>query len=148
VTEVGAMNVFVAVQRDDGDVDLLTPPLDGTILPGITRASSLYLAQAHTTGKISLPGVPPSQKLYTYERPVTMTDLFSWSEQGKILEVFGVGTAVIVAAVSRIGYQDKDIILPSPDGGLGPIGKGLWTMITDIQTGKKEFEGWSVVCVF
>jgi branched-chain amino acid aminotransferase len=146
LTEVGAMNVFVAVQRDDGDVDLLTPPLDGTILPGITRASTLYLAQAHTAGKILLPGISPSQKLHTYERPVTMADLFGWSEQGKILEVFGVGTAVIVAPVSRIGYQDKDIILPPHEGGLGPIGKGLWTMITDIQTGKKEFEGWSVVC--
>ena len=73
-----------------------------------------------------------------------MTDLFSWSEQGKLLEVFGVGTAVIVAAVSRIGYKDKDIVIPS--NGLGPIGKGLWTMISDIQTGKKEFEGWSVPC--
>ena len=54
------------------------------------------------------------------------------------------GTAVVVAAVSRIGYKDKDIILPS--SGLGSIGKGLWTMISDIQTGKKEFEGWSVPC--
>ena len=73
-----------------------------------------------------------------------MTDLFSWSEQGRLLELFGVGTAVVVAAVSRIGYKDKDIILPS--SGLGSIGKGLWTMISDIQTGKKEFEGWSVPC--
>jgi len=144
VTEVGAMNIFAVVQRGDGDVDIITPPLDGTILAGITRASSLYLAQAHTAGKISLPGISPSQKLYTHERPVTMADLFSWSEQGRLLEVFGVGTAVIVAAVSRIGYKDRDIVLPSH--GLGAIGKGLWSMISDIQTGKKEFEGWSVVC--
>ena len=73
-----------------------------------------------------------------------MTDLFSWSEQGRLLEVFGVGTAVIVAAVSRIGYKDRDIVLPTH--GLGPIGKSLWSMISDIQTGKKGFEGWSVVC--
>lgn len=98
--------------------------------------------QAHTDGKISLPGISPSQKLYTHERPVTMADLFSWSEQGRLLEVFGVGTAVTVAAVSRIGYKDRDIVLPSH--GLGAIGKGLWSMISDIQTGKKEFEGWSV----
>ena len=117
-------------------------------MPGITRDSTLSLAQAHTAGKISLPGISPSRKLYTYERTLTMADLVSWSEQGKILEVFGVGTAVIVAAVSRIGYKEKDIILPSHGGDLGPIGKGLWTMITDIQTGKKEFEGWSVSCGF
>jgi branched-chain amino acid aminotransferase len=75
-----------------------------------------------------------------------MTNIFSWSEQGKILEVFGEGTAVIVAPVSQIGDQNKGIILPSHDGGLGPIGKGLWIIkITDIQVGKREFEGWSAV---
>ena len=127
------------------DLDIFTPPLDGTILPGVTRASSLQLVQAHTAGKISLTGISPSQKLYTHERPIIMADLLSWSEQGRLLEVFCVGTAAIVAAVTRIGYKDKDIVLPSHDG-LGPVGKGLWTMISDIQTGKKEFEGWSVPC--
>jgi len=148
VTEAGAMNIFVAVQRDDGDVDIITPLLDGTILPGITRASTLSLIQAHNAGKITLSGKSPSQKLYTHERPVSMADINSWYEEGRILEVFAVGTAAVVAAVSRIGYKDKDIMLPSHDGDLGPIGKSLWTLITDIQTGKKEFEGWSVHCGF
>lgn len=117
-------------------------------MPGITRASVLSLIQAHSAGKITLSGILPSRKLYTHERPVCMADLSSWCEEGKILELFVVGTAIVVAAVSRIGYKDKDIILPSHDGDLGPIGKGLRTMITDIQTGKKEFEGWSVHCGF
>lgn len=128
------------------DVDVITPALDGTILAGITRASVISLVEAHTCGKISLPGLPPSQKLYIHERPIPMADIVHWSEEGKILEVFGVGTAVIVAAVSRIGYREKDIILPSHGGGLGPVGKSLWDMITDIQTGQKEYEGWSVTC--
>ena len=55
-------------------------------------------------------------------------------------------TAVIVAPASQIGYQDKDIRYCQHDEGLGSTGKGLGIMIADIQTGKKEFEGESVVC--
>jgi len=147
ITEVGAMNVFAAVQRSDGDVDIITPPLDGTILPGVTRASCLALSQAHTAGKITLPGLSPSLRLHTHERILAMPELVDWSTEGKLLEVFGVGTAVIVAPVGRIGFQEKDLVLPKYDAGLGPIGQGLWSMITDIQTGKVPFEGWSVPCV-
>jgi hypothetical protein len=62
-----------------------------------------------------------------------MTDLFSWSEQGRLLELFGVGTAVVVAAVSRIGYKDKDIrttIL-----WLGPH----WTAFVDYDFGHPDW---------
>lgn len=157
------MNVFVAVKRDDGgmciihcllrfvkrslDVDIITPHLDGTILPGVTRESCLALSQAHTAGKITLPGLPPNLHLYTHERTLVMLELVDWSADGKLLEVFGVGTAVIVAPVGRIGFREKDLVLPKYDAGLGPIGQGLWTMITNIQTGKVPFEDWSVPCV-
>jgi len=128
------------------DVDLITPPLDGTILPGLTRASTLALADAYSAGKIVLPGVPTSLKLYTHERTLTMEEIDALSTQGRILEVFGVGTAVIVAPVSRIGWRGKDILLPVQKQGLGPIGGGMWKMIVDVQTGKVPFEDWSVVC--
>ncbi|KIM47308.1 hypothetical protein M413DRAFT_440756 [Hebeloma cylindrosporum] len=146
VTEVGAMNFFLVVKREDGDVDLITPPLDGTILPGLTRASTLALAEAHSAGKITLPGVPASVKLHTHERPLTMREIDALSTEGRVLEVFGVGTAVVVAPVSRIGWAGKDIVLPVQKQGLGPIGSGMWKMIVDIQTGKVPFEDWSVVC--
>jgi branched-chain amino acid aminotransferase len=162
VTEVGAMNFFVAVKREDGgacfclshlffqlnfslDVDLITPPLDGTILPGLTRASTLTLADAHSAGNIALPGVPTSLKLHTHERPLTMGEIDALSTQGLILEVFGVGTAVIVAPVSRIAWKGKDIVLPVQEEGLGPIGGAMWRMIVDVQTGRTAFEDWSVV---
>ncbi|KAF8870593.1 branched-chain amino acid aminotransferase II [Gymnopilus junonius] len=128
VTEAGAMNFFVAIQRDDGNVDLITPPLDGTILPGITRAS----------GKLQLHGVPETLKIHTHERTVTMAEVAAWSEQGRLLEAFCVGTAVVVAPVSKIGWKSKDLILPTHEG--------IETTMIEIQTGKKEFEGWSVVC--
>jgi len=128
-------------------VDLITPPLDGTILPGLTRASTLELAEAHSAGEITLPGVPPSLKLYTHERPLTMGEIDTFSTQGRILEVFGVGTAVIVAPVSRISWKGKDIVAPVQEHGLGPIGCAMWRMIVDVQTGKVPFEDWSVIIV-
>ncbi|TFK38803.1 aminotransferase [Crucibulum laeve] len=146
ITEVGAMNVFVAIKRDDGDLDVLTPPLDGTILPGLTRASCIALTEAHNTGRLVLPGISPSQKLHTAECPVTMAEIVAWSEQGRLVEAFGVGTAVVVAPIGRIGFEGKDIILPIYEAGLGPLGKGLWETLTAIQVGKLEYDDWSVKC--
>ncbi|KAF4623974.1 hypothetical protein D9613_001365 [Agrocybe pediades] len=147
LTEVGAMNVFVVAKREDGDIDLITPHLDGTILPGITRASTLQLAQAHTAGKIILPGVPANTKIHTHERVVTMSEVLRLADDQRILECFGVGTAVLVAPVGRIGWRGKDINLPVHKGGLGPIGNGLRTAILEIQTGVRQFEDWSVPVV-
>lgn len=146
VTEVGAMNFFLVAQRDDGDLDIITPPLDGTILPGLTRDSTLTLANAHTSGKLLLPSIPASQKLHTHERVLTMSEITALSAQGKIIESFGVGTAVVVAPVGRIGHEGKDLILPVHEAGLGPVGKAMYTVITDIQTGRRQFENWSVLC--
>jgi branched-chain amino acid aminotransferase len=45
VTEVGTMNLFVFWKNEKGEDELITPPLDGTILPGITRQSILDLTR-------------------------------------------------------------------------------------------------------
>lgn len=127
-------------------MDVVTPPLDGTILPGITRISTLALLQAHTSGAAPLPGLAPSQRIHTYERAITMADMLSWSASGALLEAFGVGTAVIVAPIGRIGFEGKDLVLPKHDGGLGGVGRALWQRIVDIQEGRFEWEGWSVAC--
>lgn len=159
------MNFFLVAHRDDGgtstsafpqdkhptqklstDLDIITPPLDGTILPGLTRDSTLTLANAHTSGKLPLPGIPASQKLHTHERILTMSEITTLSAQDKIVESFGVGTAVVVAPVGRIGHEGKDLLLPVHEAGLGPVGKAILTVITDIQTGRRQFENWSVLC--
>jgi branched-chain amino acid aminotransferase len=105
-----------------------------------------------------------------------MSDLESWSKSGRLLESFGVGTAVVVAAIGRIGYQRAakaqtaanvnsvndsetttangkvggnnlvDIVFPPHDGGLGPVGRALHERLTEIQEGRVDHEGWSVVC--
>ncbi len=101
VTEAGVMNVFVAIKKEEGDgVDVVTPELDGTILPGVTRMSVLELLQKGGTSAV--------------ERKVTITELKALSAQGRLLEVFLVGTAVLVASVGRIGLEggEGDLVLP------------------------------------
>lgn len=132
------------------DLDVHTPNLDGTILPGVTRSSVLSLLNAHSSSSLSFPTLPKTLKIHTYEHPITMADLKSWSDQGKLLEIFGVGTAVIVAGIGRIGYSgwgEEELVLPAHEGGLGPVGKGLFDTLTDIQVGKVEFKGWCVPVV-
>jgi len=144
ITEVGAMNFFAVVKREDGDLDIITPALDGTILAGITRMSCLELLNAHNARKTVLPGIPSSQKLHTYERILTMSELVTWSSQGRLLEAFGVGTAAIVAPIARIGYEGRDIDLPGQ--GLELVGKALSDRLSDIRTGLSSWEDWSVTC--
>ncbi|KAI0651334.1 branched-chain amino acid aminotransferase II [Trametes meyenii] len=145
ITEAGAMNFFVVVRRDDDHLDVFTPPLNGTILPGVTRDSVLALAAAHTA-HTTLPSVPPTTRIHVVERELTISDLIQWSAEGRLLEAFAVGTAVVVVAVGRIGYEGKDIVLPTHEGALGPVGRSLYERITEIQEGKFEWEDWSVVC--
>ncbi|KAK7043098.1 branched-chain-amino-acid transaminase bat2 [Paramarasmius palmivorus] len=143
VMEAGAMNFFAAVKRDDGDLDLITPSLDGTILPGVTRQSVIELANAHTQGKSALPGISPSQKLHIHERDLTMTELKTWYAEGKLVETFGVGTAAIVCSVTRIGHEGQDLVLSKDPGSTSPVAQAFFDRISDIQTGKFEFEKWS-----
>ncbi|KAK0196833.1 aminotransferase [Armillaria mellea] len=144
VTEAGAMNFFVVIKRDDDDgVDVATPELDGTILPGVTRMSVLELMQAHNDGRTNLNGLP---KLHTQEKKVTMSELKKLSEEGKLLEAFGVGTAVIVAPVGKIGFEGDDLTLPAHEKGLGPVGGALWRRLVDIQEGRVQWENWGVLC--
>jgi branched-chain amino acid aminotransferase len=77
----------------------------------------------------------------------TLGELRKWHEEGTLLEAFGVGTAVIVAAIGRIGYRgEEDIVLANDRKGLGAVGQSLWNRITEIQTGKVEWQDWSYVC--
>ena len=137
-------------QEYDADADLLgldvlTPPLDGTILPGITRDSTLALCSTHPS-RMTLPGLDASIRLHPAERTMTVPELAAWADGGRLLEVFTVGTAVIVAAVSRIGYNGKDIVLPAYEGSLGPVARGLYDRLSEIQEGRFEWENWSVPC--
>lgn len=131
------------------DIDLLTPPLDGTILPGVTRDSVLALAKAYTAGHTTLPGLEIQGshpvRIRAQERTITMAEMASWNAEGKLLEAFGAGTAVIIASIGKIGWKGEDLVLPVHEGGLGPIAKAFRTKILDIQEGRDVSMNWSVL---
>lgn len=153
------MNFFIVVKRDDGGLDVITPPLDGTILPGVTRASVLSLLAAHPTST-SLPELSNALRIHIYERTLTMSELYAYHSSGRLLEAFCVGTAVVVTAVARIGWSGKeselegrgDVVLPeyrTRAGDVRPMGavaSALYERLVDVQHGRVEWQGWSVLC--
>lgn len=134
ITEVGTMNLFVAIKNEAGDKELLTAPLDGTILEGVTRDSILALARERL--------VPEGWKVS--ERRLTMRELAEAADQGRMLEVFGAGTAAVVSPVRTIGWRGKMVDCGLPAGQeAGPIAKRMLDWITGIQYGD-EAHPWSV----
>jgi len=131
VTEVGTMNLFMFVRSKDGEPELVTPPLDGTILPGVTRDSFLALARQWGEFRVS-------------ERKFTMHDVIEAVQEKRMIEMFGAGTACIVSPISKIGFQGVDYEIPLELGSSGKLAKRFNDTIMDIQYGEVESE-WSVV---
>lgn len=139
------MNCFVALQKDDGSVELVTPPLADLILPGVTRDSVLSLARSHAdpSSSFRIDGFP--ERLTVSERNITMSELKSAAQEGKLLECFGSGTAAIITSVSRIGYKGEDIPVPVEGQGHGPIAGKVYEYLQAIQTGDFSYSNWSVL---
>ncbi|TPX62115.1 branched-chain-amino-acid transaminase [Powellomyces hirtus] len=135
VTEVGTMNFFMFWTNEEGELELLTPPLDGTILPGVTRSSILALARQWGEFKVS-------------EKSVTMDRISRAVKEGRVHEIFGTGTAAIVAPIKKIRIDEKDLIIPldksDPTSQAGPLTARIKNTIEAIQYGEMEHE-WSVV---
>lgn len=96
IEECGVMNVFFVI----GD-EVVTPALDGTIMPGVTRDSVLTLLRdaGHAVS----------------ERRVAIEEIVAAHDQGRLAEAFGTGTAAVVSAIRRIRYRDRTIELPPVD---------------------------------
>lgn len=135
VTEVGTMNMFVFWKNEAGEDELVTAPLDGTILPGVTRQSILDLSRQWGEFKVA-------------ERTFTVDEVVRAADEGRIYESFGAGTAVVVSPIRQIHVDQRDIDIPlnpaDPEAGAGPLAQRFWDTITGIQYGKIESE-WSVV---
>ncbi|KAK7694456.1 hypothetical protein QCA50_001642 [Cerrena zonata] len=144
VTEVGTMNTFIVLKHADGVTELVTPPLDGMILPGITRDSTLALARDHASGKAVLEGLPEPSKFVVNERPITMKEIKQAAQDGSLVEFFGTGTAAVISPVNKIGYLGEDIHIPTGPGGMGPVSRPIWKQLVGIQVGDIEHP-WSVV---
>jgi len=104
ITEVGAMNIFVMLKKENSnDLELVTPPLDtGVILPGITRRSVIELTKDWDEFEVN-------------ERKLTMGELLKAKDEGRLVEMFGTGTAAIVSPVGNILYKDTMQAIPNSD---------------------------------
>lgn len=100
LTEVGSMNIFMVYINENGDKQLSTPPLNGLILPGITRRSILELASQW-------------EDLVVKEEVITMDTVITLNKQGRLLEMFGAGTAAVISPVSRIGFLENNVHIPT-----------------------------------
>lgn len=116
IEESGTMNIMFVI-----DGALVTPPTSDSILRGITRDTILQIARHW--------GVTVE------ERPVSIDEVISGIESGRLTEAFGAGTAVVVSPYSLIGYNGTDHILPefSPENSFAVRVKNY---LTDLRTGK------------
>lgn len=97
-TEAGTMNFFVAWKnKATGQKELLTAPLDGTILEGVTRDSILSLAREKLE--------PEGWRVI--ERSSTMKEIADASDEGRLIEAFGSGTAAVVSPVRAISWKGR-----------------------------------------
>lgn len=117
IEEVGTMNIFFVI-----DDVLITAPLSGTILPGVTRDSVIQLAR--------------SWDMPVEERRLSIDEVLKAAEKGTLQEVFGAGTAAVISPVEMISHQDEVITIHEEKR--GPIGQKLYDTITGIQRGKRE----------
>jgi branched-chain amino acid aminotransferase len=122
IEEVGTMNIFIAFENE-----IVTPALDGGILPGITRKSVISILKNRSEN--------------ITERKVTIDEIVKAYDDGTLKEIFGTGTAAVVSPVGWLTYKDKDMVINN--GKPGEIALKLFDEITSIQYGEKEDSfGW------
>ncbi len=127
IEEVGSMNVMFKI---NGVV--VTPELTGSVLPGITRKSSIQLLQ--------------DWGYEVQERLISIHELIEAAEDGSLEEAWGTGTAAVISPIGEIAYDGKHYTVQ--DGGIGSLTQRLYDTLTGIQWGKiPDTYGWTVpVC--
>ncbi len=124
VEEVGSMNMLFLY-----DGKIITSPLRGTVLDGITRRSTLSLLQ---------------EMGYEIEdRALSVDEVMDGTENGRLKEAFGTGTAVVISPVGSFCYRDRCVQLG--DGKPGELTMKLYNKLTGIQYGQQpDTHGWIV----
>ena len=117
IEEVGAMNIFFKINGV-----IVTPELNGSILPGVTRDSVINLCKSW--------GLPVE------ERKISIDEIFEAYKNGSLEEVFGTGTAAVISPVGQLRWDEH--IMKVQDGGIGEYSQRLYDTITGIQLGKLE----------
>jgi len=123
IEELGGMNLFFVM----ADGTLITPPLGGTILPGITRESLIALAREE--------GLTVREERYALDQ---------WRDDaasGRLVETFACGTAAVVTPVGRVAGRDGEFTIGS--GGPGQLTQKLRSRLVSIQRGEApDSHGW------
>ena len=124
VEEIGSANAFFVI----GD-EICTCPLNGSILPGITRDSIITLCRKKGYKMV--------------ERLISIDELHEAYKHGQLKEMFASGTAAIVSPVGELRYKEQNLIINNNE--IGPIAQEMYDTIYGIQTGKVEdFMNWTV----
>jgi len=114
IDEVGTMNIMVKI----GD-EVITPPVGGTVLAGVTRDSALTLMR--TWG------------LKVSERPLTIDEVVAAHKSGALREVWGTGTAAVISPVGELAYKNEKMVIHG--GRIGELTQKLYDAIVGIQYG-------------
>ncbi|HWQ58269.1 MAG TPA: branched-chain amino acid aminotransferase, partial [Clostridia bacterium] len=123
VEEIGTSNAFFKI----GD-EVVTAPLGGTILPGVTRDSVITLLREW--------GVPVS------ERRLSLDELFDAARKGELNEVFATGTAAVISPIGTLCYMGEDFEINGNQ--VGALSQKLYDTLTGIQTGAlPDARGWT-----
>jgi branched-chain amino acid aminotransferase len=122
IEEVGSMNIFFKI-----DGSIVTPMLNGSILPGVTRNSVIELCK--------------SWGLTVEERKISIDEIYEAQHKGKLEEVWGTGTAAVISPVGKLRWKHE--VMTIQDGGIGKISQKIYDTITGIQLGKiKDTNKW------
>ena len=125
VEEVGAMNICFVYEGKR----IVTPPLTGSILPGVTRKSVIELGR--------------DLGYEVAEAPVEVKEMLADIKSGRITEVFGCGTAAVIAPVGKFGFHDDEVVINNNEA--GPVAHRLFQELTDIQYGRvPDRFGWTM----
>lgn len=124
IEEVGTSNIFFLI-----DDELITPPLTGSILPGITRDSVLRLTR--------------DWGLKVSEKRISIDEVLAANEKGNLQEIFGTGTAAVISPVGELNYKGQ--VCTINKGKTGDLARKLFDELQAIQNGhKKDPYGWVI----
>ncbi len=124
IEEVGTMNMFFVINDE-----VITAPLAGSVLPGITRDSAIQVIK-NWGMKVS-------------ERALSIDEVIAASKDGSLTEAFGTGTAAVISPVGQITYKGEDHVVAG--GGMGQLSQKLYDEIVSIQYGKIDDPfGWRI----
>lgn len=124
IEEVGAMNIFFKISGK-----VVTPMLNGSILPGVTRTSCIDLCK--------------SWGYEVEERKVSVDELVESARNGSLEECWGSGTAAVISPVGSLRYGEE--VMNIGTGEIGEVSQKLYDTVTGIQIGKVADEyGWTV----